>query len=187
MADLQEVKKNMTDKMNGAVDHLKGELAGVRTGRASLALFDGISVNYYGTPTPLKQVATLAIPESRLITIQPWDPSQISEIEKAILSSGIGLTPSNDGKIVRIPIPQLTEERRRDLVKLVKKLCEESKVTIRGIRRDVNEGLKSLQKEGSLSEDIVRKSQEEAQKITDQMVTKVEEIFRKKEAEVMEV
>lgn len=177
----------MADRMTGAVDHLKGELSAVRTGRASLALFEGIHVNCYGTPAPLKQVAGLSVPESRLVTIQPWDISQISEIEKAILTSGLGLTPSNDGKIIRIPIPMLTEERRRELVKLIKKICEECKVSIRNVRRDANEELKSFQKEGGLSEDAVRKSQDEAQKATDQMIARVDEMLRKKEAEIMEV
>lgn len=173
--------------MNVSIDHLKVELSGVRTGRASLILFDNVMVNYYGTPTPLKQIATLSVPESRMITIQPWDVSQLGEIEKAILGSGLGLTPSNDGKIIRIGIPMLTEERRKDLVKLVKKMGEECKVAIRNLRRETNDELKSLQKEGTLSEDAARKSQDEVQKLTDQNITKVDEILRKKEAEILEV
>ncbi len=177
----------MLEKMDIALHHLKGELVTIRTGRASLALFDSIHVDYYGVTTPLKQMATLAVPESRLVTIQPWDMTQIPEIEKAILSSGMGLTPSNDGKVIRIEIPTLTEERRKELVKLVKKLCEECKVAVRNIRRDINDEVKDLQKKGTLSEDMARRNQEDTQKITDQTIAKVEEIFKKKEAEILEV
>ncbi len=184
---MDDVKKKMMEKMDVSIEHLKGELSGIRTGRASLILFDSIKVNYYGTPTPLKQIATLSIPESRTVTIQPWDISQMQEVEKAILGSGLGLTPSNDGKIIRIGIPPLTEERRKDLVKLVKRMGEECKVAIRNLRRDSNDELKSLQKEGTLSEDGLRKSQDEVQKITDQTIGKVDEILRKKEAEILEV
>jgi ribosome recycling factor len=180
-------KKRMMEKMDVSIEHLKGELSGIRTGRASLILFDSIQVNYYGTKTPLKQIATLSIPESRTVTIQPWDISQMQEIEKAILSSGLGLTPSNDGKIIRIGIPPLTEERRKDLVKLVKRIGEECKVAIRNLRRETNDELKALQKEGTLSEDGLRKSQDEVQKVTDQTIGRIEEILKKKEAEIMEV
>ncbi|MFQ5950228.1 MAG: ribosome recycling factor [Nitrospiria bacterium] len=177
----------MTDKMGVSIAHLKGELSGIRTGRASLTLFDSVKVNYYGTPTPLKQVASLSVPESRLVTIQPWDVSQVPEIEKAIMASGLGLTPSNDGKIIRVAIPPLTEERRRELVKLVKKIGEECKIAIRNVRRDANDELKSRQREGALTEDEGRKHQEEVQKITDQTIAKVDEILRTKEAEILEV
>ena len=183
----EDVKKRMVEKMTVSIDHLKGELSGVRTGRASLVLFDHVQVNYYGTPTPLKQIATLSVPESRLVTIQPWDVSQLAEIEKAILGSGLGLTPSNDGKIIRIGIPPLTEERRKDLVKLVKKMGEECKVAIRNLRRETNDELKGLQKEGTLSEDAARKSQDEVQKLTDQTIGKVDEILKRKETEILEV
>ncbi len=182
-----DAKKKMVEKMDASLQHLKGELSGVRTGRASLVLFDSVQVNYYGTPTPLKQIATLSVPDSRTVLIQPWDTSQLPEIEKAILGSGLGLTPSNDGKVIRIGIPPLTEERRKELVKLVKKIGEESKVAIRNIRRDTNDELKSLQKDGKLSEDALRKAQDEVQKMTDQTVTKVDEILKKKEAEILEV
>lgn len=182
-----DAKKRMVEKMDASLQHLKVELSGVRTGRASLVLFDSVQVNYYGTPTPLKQIATLSIPDSRTVLIQPWDTSQLPEIEKAILGSGLGLTPTNDGKVIRISIPPLTEERRRDLVKLVKKIGEESKVAIRNIRRDANDELKSLQKDGTLTEDALRKAQDEVQKMTDQTVTKVDEILKKKEAEILEV
>lgn len=182
-----DVKKKMIEKSETSLQHLKGELASVRTGRASLALFDTVQVNYYGTPTPLKQIATLSVPDSRTVIIQPWDVSQLPELEKAILASGLGLTPTNDGKVIRISIPPLTEERRKDLVKLVKKIGEESKVAIRNIRRDTNDELKSLQKGGTLSEDALRKAQDEVQKLTDQTIAKVDEILKKKEAEILEV
>ena len=182
-----EAKKKMVEKMDASIQHLKVELSGIRTGRASLVLFDSIQVNYYGTPTPLKQIATLSIPDSRTVLIQPWDTSQLPEIEKAILGSGLGLTPSNDGKVIRISIPPLTEERRKDLVKLVKRIGEESKVAIRNIRRDTNDELKASQKEGTLPEDGLRKAQDEVQKMTDQTITKVDDILKKKEAEILEV
>ncbi|MCA9464300.1 MAG: ribosome recycling factor, partial [Nitrospira sp.] len=144
-------------KMEGAVEHLKREFLSLRTGRASVSLLDHISVSYYGSPTPLKQIANIATPESRLITIQPWDPTQIREIEKAIIASELGLTPSNDGKLIRLPIPPLSEERRKDLVKLCKKYGEESKVQIRGFRRDGNEDNKKRQKDATITEDTLRR------------------------------
>ncbi|HTN43269.1 MAG TPA: ribosome recycling factor [Nitrospiria bacterium] len=181
-----DIKKAVKDKMEGAVDHLRKELAGVRTGRASLALLDSVKVDYYGTPTPLRQVAALSIPESRQIAIQPWEPNLIAEIEKAILSSDLGLTPGNDGKIVRISIPLLTEERRKDLSKHCKKLGEDSKVVVRNLRRDANEELKGQQKSGVLSEDVLRKSQEEIQKLTDEFIKKIDEVIKSKENEILE-
>jgi ribosome recycling factor len=184
---IAETKRKMSEKMDAAAEHLRKELAGVRTGRASLSLFDNILVDYYGTPTPIRQVATLSIPEPRMILIQPWEARLIPEIEKGILGSGIGLNPANDGKVIRVAIPALTEERRRELVKLVKKMGEETKVAIRNIRREVNEELKELQKKGSLSEDAHRKGQEEVQKLTDQQIQKIDEVVRKKESEILEV
>ncbi|MEK7285840.1 MAG: ribosome recycling factor [Nitrospirota bacterium] len=184
---METLKKQMTEKVEASLIHLKTELSGVRTGRPSLVLFESLMVNYYGTMTPLKQVASLAIPESRSVTIQPWDISALHEIEKAIMSSNLGLTPQNDGKIIRVPIPLLTEEKRKDLVKVVKKIGEECKVTIRNTRREFNDALKPLQKDGSLSEDLVKKGQDEAQKIIDQAIVKVDEIVRKKEEEVLQV
>ncbi len=182
-----ELKKHLSEKIDASLEHLKVGLSGVRTGRASLILFEALMVNYYGTLTPLKQVASLATPESRTVTISPWDISAIAEIEKAIMSSNLGLTPQNDGKIIRIPIPLLTEEKRKDLVKVVKKMGEESKVTIRNLRRELNDSLKALQKEGSLSEDDNKRSQDEAQKATDQSMIKVDEIVHKKEVEILQV
>lgn len=182
-----DLKQKMADKMAVSISHLIGELSGVRTGRASLGLFDSVKVNYYGTSTPLNQVASLSIPESRLVSIQPWDVSQIQEIEKAIMTSGLGLTPSNDGKTIRIAIPTLTEERRKDLVKFVKRIGEDCKIAIRNVRRDANDELKSQQKKGMLTEDEERKNQEAVQKITDQSIAKVDDILRKKEVEILEV
>lgn len=173
--------------MEAATEHLKVELGGIRTGRASLTLLDGIKVDYYGTPTPLKQVATLGVPESRLLTVQPWEPPLIKEIERALLASGLGLTPSNDGKMIRIPIPPLSEERRKELIKLCRKHGEETKVHLRNIRREGNEELKRLQKESKITEDDLRKAEAEVQKLTDQHVQKVDQILKKKEEEILEV
>jgi ribosome recycling factor len=181
------VKHQLQEKIQAAIDHLKLDLAGIRTGRASLILFESISVDYYGTITPLKQLANLATPESRLVTIQPWDISQIGAIEKAIMTSNLGLTPTNDGKMIRLVIPLLTEEKRKELVKVVKKRGEDCRVTIRNVRRDVNDILKGLQKTAGLSEDLLRKSQEEAQKMTDQTIVVIDEIVKKKEEEVLQV
>jgi len=180
-------KQKVIGRMEAALEHLKVELGGIRSGRASLTLLDGIKVDYYGTPTPLKQVATLAVPESRLLTVQPWEPPLIKEIERALLASGLGLTPSNDGKMIRIPIPPLSEERRRELIKLCKKHGEETKVHLRNIRREGNEELKRLQKESKLTEDDLRKAETEVQKLTDQHVQKVDQILQKKEEEILEV
>lgn len=182
----QELKRKINDRMTKAVEALKNDLASVRTGRASLALIDGIMVNYYDTMTPLQQLASLSIPESRQIAIQPWDPKIIPEIEKAILKSDLGLTPTNDGKTIRINIPPLTEERRKQLVKAVKKKAEDAKVSIRNIRRDIIDELKKTEKEKHLSEDDVKRSQDEIQKITDLYIRKVDEVLALKEKEIME-
>ena len=179
--------KHLSVRMEGVLEHLKRDLSGLRTGRASLALLDGIRVDYYGTPTPLKQVATLSIPESRLITIQPWEPPLIKEIEKALQASDLGLTPSNDGKVIKVPLPPLTEERRKELIKICKKHGEDTKVQIRGIRREGNEEIKKQLKESLLSEDELRKAEQEIQKLTDQFVKHIDQILQKKEEEVMEV
>lgn len=183
----EELKRKTTERMSRTIDVLKKDFASIRTGRASLALLDGITVNYYETPTPLQQIASLSIPESRQMAITPWDPKIISDIEKAILKSDLGLTPMNDGKMIRINIPPLTEERRKQLVKTVKKKAEEAKVAIRNIRRDSNDELKKLEKEKHLSEDVVKKSQDEVQKITDSFIVKVDEVLANKEKEIMEV
>jgi len=182
-ASLQKV----TQLMEGAIDHLKREFTTLRTGRASLALLDHITVDYYGTPTPLKQVANLSIPESRLIHIQPWDPSIIKDIERALTTSELGVTPSNDGKLIRLPIPPLSEERRKELVKLCKKYGEETKIQIRGFRRDGNDELKHLEKGGEISEDELRRLEAENQKLTDTYIHKVDDLLKKKEEEILEI
>ena len=181
------LRAKATERMEGAIDALKKEFGSVRTGRASLSLLDGIMVDYYGTLTPLQQLASLSVPESRQIAIQPWEQRIIPEIEKAIMKSDLGLTPSNDGKFIRIGIPALTEERRKQLVKVVKKRAEEAKVAIRNIRRDTNEELRKLEKEKHLSEDDAKKSHDEIQKLTDFYITKIDEVLKHKENEIMEV
>ncbi|MEW6107933.1 MAG: ribosome recycling factor [Nitrospirota bacterium] len=183
----QELKRKTNDRMNSAVEALKKEFSSIRTGRASLALLDGITIDYYGTPTPLQQLASLSIPESRQIAIQPWEQRIIPDIEKAILKSDLGLTPMNDGKTIRINIPVLTEERRKQLVKLVRKRAEEGKVAVRNIRRDSNEELKKLEKDKHLSEDEAKKEHDEIQKITDSFIKKIDEVLAHKEKEIMEV
>jgi ribosome recycling factor len=183
----KELKRKTEERMKGVVETLKKDFGSIRTGRASLALLDGISVDYYGTPTPLNQVAALNVPESRTILIQPWEQKVIPVIEKAILKSDLGLTPSNDGKVIRINIPPLTEERRRDLVKVVRKRAEESKVSARNIRREANEELKKLEKEKHIGEDDLKKSLDEVQKLTDSFIAKIDETLQHKEKEIMEV
>jgi ribosome recycling factor len=179
---LQETK----DRMGKTIADLENELKRVRTGRASLSLLDGIRVDYYGTQTPLNQMASLSVPESRLIVIQPWDVSAIKEIEKAILKSDLGLTPSSDGKLIRISIPPLTEERRKELVKVVSKMCEEHKIATRNIRRDANELLKGFKKDGDIAEDDAFKAQDQVQKITDEYIGKIDGIYQNKEKEILE-
>jgi ribosome recycling factor len=183
---IDDIYQDTKESMSKSIEALERELKRVRTGRASLSILDGIKVDYYGTLTPLNQMATLAVPESRLITIQPWDVSVIKDIEKALLKSDLGLTPANDGKILRISIPPLTEERRKELVKLVHKMCEEHKVSVRNVRRDSNELLKSLKKDGDISEDETFKAQDEVQKITDEHVKLIDECYTKKEKEILE-
>ncbi len=183
---LDSIFDETRESMSKSVAALKKELNRLRTGRASLSIMDGIKVDYYGTLTPLNQMATLAVPESRLITIQPWDVSVIKEIEKAILKSDLGLTPSNDGKIIRISIPPLTEERRKELVKVVHKMCEDYKVSIRNIRRDANELLKMMKKDGEVSEDDAYKAQDQVQKITDEQIKLIDECDKEKEKEILE-
>ncbi|UCE55642.1 MAG: ribosome recycling factor [Desulfobacterales bacterium] len=183
---IDEIYDETTESMKKSIDNLHKELNRVRTGRASLSILDAIRVDYYGTMTPLNQMATLAVPESRLITIQPWDVSVIKDIERAILKSDLGLTPSNDGKIIRIAIPPLTEERRKELVKVVHKMCEDHRVTVRNLRRDANDLLKGLKKDGEISEDEAFKAQEQIQKITDEHVTLIEDCYKEKEKEILE-
>ncbi|HUJ17942.1 MAG TPA: ribosome recycling factor [Nitrospirota bacterium] len=186
---VNELKKKAEDKMNKALDVLRRELATLRTGRASLGILDGITVDYYGTPTHLSQVANMAVPDPRQITIQPWEAKMLGEIEKAILKSDVGLTPSNDGKIIRLTIPPLTEERRQQIVKHAKKLAEDCRVAIRNIRRDVNDEIrkKSKDKDAHVSEDATKKLQDEIQKTTDSYIKKIDELLEHKEKEIMTV
>jgi len=183
---IQETYEETRDRMGKTIVALKNELKRVRTGRASLSLLDGIRVDYYGTLTPLSQMASLSVPESRLIAIQPWDVSVIKEIEKAILKSDLGLTPSNDGKMIRISIPPLTEQRRKELVKVVQKICEEHKVAVRNVRRESNELLKGFKKDGDISEDEAFKAQDQVQKITDEYIKNIDEVNKEKEKEILE-
>jgi len=175
------------EKMDKTIQGLSREFATVRAGRANPALLDKIVVDYYGAPTPLNQLSNISAPEPRLLVIQPWDKSAIGAIEKAILKSDLGLTPNSDGNIIRIAIPQLTEERRKDLVKLVKKMAEESRVAIRNIRRDANEDIKRMEKAGEISQDESRRLQEDVQELTNQYVEKVNAVLAAKETEIMEV
>jgi ribosome recycling factor len=183
-------KKILTEaqkKMDSTVTDARHKLATIRTGRASLAIFDSVHVDYYGTPTPLNQVAKLSIPEPSLIVAQPFDPSVLGAIEKAIQASDLGLNPSNDGKLIRIPIPALTEERRKQLVKKVHGMAEEAKTAIRHIRRDANEELKQLEKDGDVSVDDARRAMDEVQKQTDRHTGLIDDLARNKEKELMEV
>lgn len=184
---VDEIFEDLKDRMGKSIESLKREYSRLRTGRASISLLDGIRVSYYDTPTPLNQMASLAVPEPRLIVIQPWDKTAIEDIEKAILKSELGLTPVNDGKIIRISIPPLTEERRKELVKVARKMSEENKVAIRNIRRDANEMLKDLKKEKEITEDDLYRSQEEVQKATDQFISQVDELCAAKEKEILEI
>jgi ribosome recycling factor len=183
---LNDIYQETRQRMEKSISDLKNELKRVRTGRASVSILDGIRADYYGTPTQLSQMASLSVPESRLITIQPWDVSAIKEIEKAILKSDLGLTPSNDGKIIRISIPPLTGERRKELVKVVHKMNEEHKIALRNIRRDSNEMIRDLKKESEISEDDAFKAQDKIQKITDEHIKTVDDIFKEKENEILQ-
>lgn len=185
--DVALVIDETRDSMEKSVRSLRAELQRVRTGRASTALLDGIQVDYYGTPTPLNQVGNLGVPDPTLITLQPWDTSLIPAIEKAIRGSGLDLNPLNDGKVIRIPIPQLNEERRKNLVKVAHKQAEEGKIAIRNVRRDVNDHLKKLMKDHELSEDDEKHALAEVQKLTDQHIAEIDAALKKKEAEIMEV
>ena len=184
---MNEVILESSDKMEKSVDAFKKELAKVRTGRASLSILDGISVDAYGSSMPLNQVGTITIPESRMLVIQPWDPQMLAVIEKAILKSDIGLNPIGDGKVIRLNVPQLTEERRKELVKSARKVAEEFRVAIRNIRRDAIETLKKQKKDKEISEDELFKFQDEAQSETDSYIKQIDEITANKEKEVMEV
>jgi ribosome recycling factor len=187
MATAEEFISGAGSRMDKSVDHARNEFNTVRTGRASGGLLDRIMVDYYGTPTPLKQLATINVPEPRLLTIQPFDPTSIKAIEKAILESDLGLQPSNDGKLVRLPVPQLTEERRKELVKVVRNMAEEHRVAVREVRRDALRHLKELVHSGEVGDDDERRAEQEVQKLTDAHTKSIDELLKHKEAEIMEV
>ncbi len=183
----QDVLKEIETRMLGATEAFKQSLTKLRTGRASLAVVDGVNVDYYGSSTPLNQVASLTVPDPTTIAIAPWEPGILGEIEKAVLKSNLGLTPNNDGKVIRLNIPPLTEERRRDLVKIAQSEAENARNQIRQIRRDGNDSFKALEREKEISEDQMHDGQESVQKLTDSYVGKINDILKAKEAEVMEV
>jgi ribosome recycling factor len=184
---LKEISEETKKRMDKSMEVLQKELASVRTGRASLALLDHVRVDYYGTPSPLNQVANLAVPEPNLITVQPWEQPMLEKIDKAIRASGLDLNPTNDGKILRIPIPALTEERRKALVKQVGKIAEETRTAIRQVRRDVNDRLKKLLKDREISEDDEKRALKDVQDVTDAHIKKVDEAVKKKEQELMTI
>jgi ribosome recycling factor len=184
---IKEALSESEGRMNGAITALVNDLAGVRTGRASPALVERLEVAYYGTPTPLQQLATISAPEPRLLTIKPFDPSSLKDIERAILASDLGLTPNNDGKIIRLGIPALTEERRKQLTKVVHHRLEDARVAVRNIRRAVHEDLREFQKEKLISEDELERGEHDLQKLTDKFVAKIDELGTRKESEIMEI
>ena len=183
---MSDVQKQCEERMNKTIQSLKDEYNTIRTGRASASLFDKLRVDYYGEKSPLTQVATISIPEARMVVIQPWDKNLITEIEKAILRADMGLNPSNDGKVIRIAIPPLTADRRKELAKQAKTMAENSKVSIRNIRRDGNEELKKLQKDGDLTEDELKNEEDGLQKATDKFIDEIGKIFAEKEKEIMD-
>ncbi len=184
---MEEVLNKAKEKMEKVVKNFETELKGIRTGKASVHMLDGIMVNYYGAPTPINQVATISTPDPTLIVIQPWDVNVIPEIEKAILSSDIGITPSNDGKVVRLPVPPLTEERRKQLVKNVHQITEEKRVSIRHIRHEAREKIQKMQKNKEISEDDEKRGLDKVQKLTDEYIKKIDEMAKAKEKELMKV
>lgn len=186
MTTKEAVHKDAESRMQGALDTVAREFAGVRTGRATTALLEGVRVDAYGTPTPLNQVASVSVPDPRTLVIQPWDQSLLRQIEKAIQKSDLGLTPANDGKIVRLTIPPLNEERRKQLAKAVGKLAEEARVAVRNVRREAKEKVRALAKDKKISEDDEKRSEAELQKLTDRFVQKVDELLKKKEQEILE-
>lgn len=187
MPTIAEFLTDAQRRMDRSVDSTRSEFTTVRTGRASPALLDRVNVDYYGQPTPLKQLATIGAPEPRLLTVQPFDPSSIKAIEKAIMESDLGLTPSNDGRLIRLPIPQLTEERRKELVKLVRHMAEEGRVAVRNVRRDAIHHLKELVDNGDVGADEEHRAEERVQKLTDEHTKQIDELLKHKEAEIMEV
>lgn len=184
---MKEIIQDAEDRMKKSVDAVAEDLGSIRTGRASAALFDRIKVEYYGAPTPLNQLATISVPEARLVVIQPWDKSAMGEIEKAIQRSELSLNPNNDGKVIRINIPPLTEERRKEYVKLAREKAENGRVSLRNVRRDAMDTLKSFQKDGEISEDELKRAEDEVQKLADKYVTRVNELLEEKEQEILEI
>jgi ribosome recycling factor len=184
---IEDLIQDAIRRMDRSVENAQNEFNTVRTGRASAALLDRIDIDYYGQRTPLKQLATINVPDPRTLTIQPFDPNSLKTIERAIQESELGLTPSNDGKIIRLPIPQLTEERRKELVKIVRGLAEEGRVAVRNVRRDVMHHLKELVQNGEVGDDEERRAEERVQKLTNEHTTKIDELLKRKEAEIMEV
>ena len=186
MGAIEDFLADATRRMDRSIETTRSEFNGIRTGRASVGLLDRISVDYYGTSTPLKNMATISAPEPRLLTIQPFDPTQVRAIEKAIQESDLGLTPSDDGKVIRLPIPQLTEERRKDLVKVVRQRAEDGRVAVRNVRRDVMHHLKELVNKGEAQADDEHRAEDRVQKLTDEHVQKIDELLKRKEAEILE-
>jgi ribosome recycling factor len=184
---IDDFLQDATQRMDKSVDATHDHFNSVRTGRASSALLDRIQIDYYGTPTPLKNIATINVPEPRLLTIQPFDPTAMKQIERAIQESDLGLTPSNDGKLIRLPIPQLTEERRKELVKVTRHMAEEGRVAVRNVRRDVMKHLEELVRGGEVGDDDERAAEARVQKLTDEHVAKIDDLLKRKEAEIMEV
>lgn len=184
---VNEVLSEAKMAMEKAVKALKKEMSKVRTGRASISLLDDVTVEYYGVPTPLSQVATLSTPEARLITVQPWEKNLIPDIEKALFKADLGLTPSSDGLLIRLPVPALTEERRREMVKIIKRMAEDAKISVRNARRDANENLKMLEKEKEITEDDLKRSEKDVQQLTDEFVSTIDDVVQTKEQEVMEI
>jgi ribosome recycling factor len=182
---IEDLLLETEERMQAVIDVAKKELAAVRTGRANPALLNKVVVDYYGTPTPLNQLATITAPDARLLVVQPWDKNSIKDVEKALLKSELGLTPNVDGNTIRLPIPQLTEERRKELVKMIRKDMEEKRIAIRNIRRDSNEQLKAAEKNGELPEDDSRRAQDEVQKLTDKYIAEVDRLLAAKEEEIM--
>lgn len=182
---MQTLVKDVEARMTAALDALGRELASVRTGRASTSLLDGIRVDYYGTPTPVNQMASISVPDARTLVIQPWEASQLKAIEKAIMASDLGLTPVNDGKVIRLAMPSPTEERRKQLAKSVHKIAEESRIAIRNIRREANDKLKGMARDKKVSEDDERRGHDQIQKSTDKFIGKVDELLKKKEQEIL--
>ena len=187
MPTVDELIQDAGKRMDASVEHTRTEFNTVRTGRASAALLDRVQIDYYGQQTPLKQLATINVPEPRMLTIQPFDPGSIKAIEKAIQESDLGLTPANDGKLIRLPMPQPTEERRKELVKVVRKLAEEGRVAVRNVRRDVMHHLQDLVRNGDVGDDEERRAEDRVQKLTDEHTKSIDELLKHKEAEIMEV